>query len=863
MNSRLPTSAISTATRLAVTLAATSVLVASLGGAGWASFRASRSLPEAEGYLAQGAGEIGVLLVGSDRPMLVSAAQTIARELKSFPQDFAGASYDLDFSTLRAKGLFQLPASDVDYLARRWAELAPTLLHPDQPVSLGLLLEQGTKLLNESSDTPLDPSQKTQLLVTAHMLDSLEAFLSPGGVYRSPWTDSRTEQVMEQLQTHFQKLPTPSPGGMTLQIMLPAADDRLALARRSVRILRDVVRRVGMVFPSAELRVEGSLVRATDLLRKREQGLALLVVAGSILSGIGLAIAGRCWKSWLAGVVSSLVIAGLLAGGWTLLHGRFDLHAATSLLLAMPIALIAPTRWISLHVRWRRSEFEPTLTLRVFWSLVMRTLPGVVMAGIATGATAWLSAEPIRPTMMTATAALFTSAVVTMTIAFPMLWGWPPGVAGSSADSLYSMPRRPRLVAAVATTLVILAALGLGRWFLPSWSASIEHPPREAFASSQTPSAEQARRLSQLFREQPSVGRVVELASWIPADQLAKRTSVKTLSVLTQAWKEQPKSDLPIAPASVRQTLRQMTAPEEVAAPADEVLVDRIARLAQQVDGLLGKHSSVDQARRLSAYEKIWREDIDRQWNRVGQVCQPDPVTIADLPASLVAHFYRPDGKWNIVIYPRENRPGSLRTFRQEVLDIDPQAQGPAISFVGTIRSQSHHLLAGVVISSFIAMVTVMCVLRHSTAVIVVLSPVVAGALTSLGLLGWLGMDWNEGTLRAVSHAWPLILSFGLVAGWSSFKSTRWGANSLDAIPIVLFCWSAPLLFSPEAEFVRIGLVMLLASATTASAARWIARNWQAIFHPFEEPVLDAIDPTNENDTSDRFASTIFFKDAA
>jgi hypothetical protein len=775
--------------------------------------------------------------------MLISAAETVGRELKSFPSDFVSASHAWDTSALRSKGLYQLPLADLEYLSSRWSDLATTVLNPDDPISLTHQLAEAGRLLKVSTSQPLEPGEKTVLFASANMLDSLESYLAPGGVYRSSWSDPRVEKCMERIDALIETLPNQQTDGITVRVVVPGSSSGLDQARHSIRILRDVVRRVGLVFPSVEMSVEGSLVQAVDRQKSIEQGLSFAALVGLVLSLVGSLLAWRCWQGSLALGGSLLSTVGLLAGYLTLRFGVFDLGSATWLLLAMPIAALAPARWITLSLRGGEEA-----------SRLHRSLLGTLVASAACGAAGFLGAEPFASFAEVSAVSLLVSVAVTMSLVAPLLGVLWVSDANHSKTPAATLRRSPRLAAVFGMSLVMLASLGLARWMVPAWKPTGERGSKEMFASSQANSAEEARRLAKSLKELSSVGQVIELASWIPVDQLQKRKVVETLSLLANAWNAQAKPASASATAEFRRSLRLIQVPTELASASDEVLVDRTARLARQVEEKLGRLSSVDQDRRLSAFERLWMEDVGRELNRLGKVSGTEPVTIADLPAPLVGRLYRPDGKWTLLVYPKENRPGSLSTFRSQVLEVDPGAVGPAILFVGTIRSQSHRLLFGIAVTLLVAGVLTLVLSRRGWDLTIVMVPTTGGCLASIGLLGWLGMDWNEETIRALSAAWPLMLAAGITAGWSCL-----GGRGVRTVSILLpgwmaVCWALPMLLAAEPELIRWGVALLVGGMVTSIIGWLIAPSWRRM--------VDA-DETLPAAVEEKLASTVFFREAA
>ncbi len=653
------------------------------------------------------------------------------------------------------------------------------------------------------------------------------------------------------------------PTAVTLHVVLGPSRTDTGFLHQSIKILRDVARRVRMVYPSVEIVVTGSLVEQSDQQRGIEQGLAWATLAGFIGTSL-LAWVTLGFRLGTTLVVTNLLLAGWLVGIMTVRHGQLDLAVARQTLLMLPIAMVAPLR---LLLGLRRGATGNGLSLRnLLGSTLIAALAGAVGLGVVGLVFGWLIPSARGSIAEAGAISLLCSMAATVGLA----WFCRPESIPSSTQRNDRIPialgRFARLRATVGTSVVVLGSLGIGRWLggfagEGEWISSTHWSslPAGMVARAEANSAEEARRLAKAFREMPTVGRVVELASWIPPDQAEKLPVIKSLALIVARWKDRPFHQTKPESAGFRQSLRSFDESRGVRSPADQVLVDRAVRIARQIDGRLAKLSAADQDRRLVGFEKLWLDDLNRQFERLSQVTNPDPVSAADLPASLSATLHPAGGPWVVLVHPKEDAAVTLDRFRQEVLEVDPSASGSAITSAGTVVDQLRQLLQGMGLALACTFLVGVLATRSMSRAVLAHLPVVASMVVTAGVLGWLGMDLSTSTLVAWNFAWPIVLVASLSAGW--FAVLREGSVKRGAlvVSIGLMAWSIPMMFAPEGELARIGVTLALASLVIPIVTLALVPGWRAILLPTDDAPRG---PSATTPTQD-LASTVFFHDAA
>jgi hopanoid biosynthesis associated RND transporter like protein HpnN len=196
------------------------------------------------------------------------------------------------------------------------------------------------------------------------------------------------------------------------------------------------------------------------------------------------------------------------------------------------------------------------------------------------------------------------------------------------------------------------------------------------YAVSLADSPAAARRLRRRFEALPTVARVDELGSFLPA-----YPSTET-GLLIQAFRARLAnvaalpSELPqLDPAAVGAALEELFLALRHAAP------DPGDPNVAQLDAFLNALERMpleSQMRLLSDYQNAVLRALHEQFQALAAIADPAPVTAADLPESLRRRFVSDEGDWLVAVYPRfqvwEEAP--LERFVHDLRTIDPEVTG-------------------------------------------------------------------------------------------------------------------------------------------------------------------------------------------
>ena len=287
------------------------------------------------------------------------------------------------------------------------------------------------------------------------------------------------------------------------------------------------------------------------------------------------------------------------------------------------------------------------------------------------------------------------------------------------------------------------------------------------------PSLPAADALAGRLKALPEVSEARTLSDLVPAQQNEKLAIIRDAANLLDITLNPIVTLPPPSDAEVVASLRQAAASLRGAAASagDPGSVDA-RRLAADFEAL----ASGPPAARIRAGQtivpglKVVLGDISASF-------QAQPVTLQNLPPSLVRDWTTPDGRARISVVPKgdANSNKVLRRFIAAVTALAPDAAGPLFS----IRKSGETVLkafiqAGVV--SFIAITTLLfLVLRRPRDVAITMAPIILTGLLTLGSCVVIGQPLNFANIIAL----PLLFGIGVAFHIYFVMSWRSGGSHL------------------------------------------------------------------------------------
>jgi hopanoid biosynthesis associated RND transporter like protein HpnN len=754
-----------------------------------------------------------VVAEGTDRDRMKAALDAVAGRVKARPDLFDRVFHRVDLRTIHDRAVLLLPLDQLEGVRGRVERMEP-LLGPLAPLAwqrlnLQSLLGTAVSTLDaRAAGRSLNPSDEdllAQLPAVAHA--AAAALRDPAG-YHNPWAvaGSRTADRNDERQLTDPQYFFTADGTLAMLVCRPKMATRsFTPAREANDAMRAILAETGPGFPGVTLGLTGLPVLETDEMvrsdvdSRRASGLALFGVA------VLYFVVYRGFRYPL------LTIACLLTGtawalGWaTVTVGHLNILSATFAVMLIGMGDYG-VLWVARYDEARRAGACVAGAMR---STAEHAGPSILTAAVTTALAffatmlvdfravselGWIAGSGV----LFCAAACLTLMPAALTIVERRRAGGdsplsPPGgepavgrtggltpparpdvlaFPSPSAAWLPGLAGRPRAVLAAGVLLLLGCGAFAGRltydhnllhlqphdldsvvWERKlidraaglTWDAmSVAHTREEAVA------------LRARYEALPEVGRVIEVASLVPADQEAKLPAVRAIHERLRALL--PADRVPAVSVSSAERVRELAARVRQAAGDDAVLSGAMADLLGGLDA-----ASADAAGRLAAFDRRLAADLAADLNRLKAVCHPDPITLADLPAELRERYVGANGEFLVRAFAKDSLwdYDTLRGFTAAAATADPVATGKAFRTLEGLRQMKVGFeWAGVYALAAIVLVLLLD-LRRLTDLGLVLFPLAVGVVLTLGVMGLCGVPLNPANMIAL----PLIIGVGVDNG--------------------------------------------------------------------------------------------------
>jgi hopanoid biosynthesis associated RND transporter like protein HpnN len=740
-----------------------------------------------------------VLVKGGDRAQMTAALEYLAAELQARPQSFDRIFYKVDLSALRDRALLYLPVEQIhkiqDSLQGMHLLLEPPLgLGKIDPL-LGWKSLNLIQLLGEAerrtyaipAGSPLRTQDREFFAQLTKITQTAADVLDDPRAYRNPWTSvvpapDGQQDLMAEPQYFFSE-----DGSLAFLLARPAKDlASFTSADKSIDELRQLVADMGAQFPALQFGLTGLPVLENDEMIASQ----LDTATASWLALLGVAvlylIVYRCLRYPFL-TVTTLLIGTVWATGWlTLTVGHLNILSATFAVMLIGVGDYG-VLWVSRYeqerasgadreaaMRWTAISIGPSIvtaaltTALAFFAAMLADFRAVVELGWIAGCGILLCALAcftVLPALLTLTDRHEAAPKITLRLAARREW-------------LPWLNRHPRWVLAGALALVAASAvfafgvrydhnlLNLQARGLESVRWELELIQRTSGAGwhalSITATPEEALALKARYEKLPGVSRVVEVASLIPREQELKLALLRDIQHRLRGLPRRggPISQLPPEPAQVTGQVARLLSALRPLAKADSSAV--LAELGLSLEQLHRKASAAEPAvvaERLRDFDQRLAGDLAEDLHRLRDVCSPQPITTADLPASLRERYVGASGKWLVRVFGAGSlwEYGALQEFVRQVCEVDPDATGKPFTTLDGLRAMKEGFLRAALYALIAMLLVFLADFRNLWHTLLALSPLVAGVVVSLGVMGLFGLPLNPANMIAL----PLILGVG------------------------------------------------------------------------------------------------------
>ncbi|MCI0700881.1 MAG: MMPL family transporter [Planctomycetia bacterium] len=271
-------------------------------------------------------------------------------------------------------------------------------------------------------------------------------------------------------------------------------------------------------------------------------------------------------------------------------------------------------------------------------------------------------------------------------------------------------------------------------------------------AMSTARSREEALKLRSKYESLPEVGKVVEVASLVPADQERKLPAVAAIH--RKLAELPPKEKLPIPNGSDPAAVQRLATKVALLASSDTALSHAASDLAFAVE------QCPVAAERLKHYDRRLASDLASELHKLKAVSRPAPITLADVPPELRERYVGVNGEFLVRAFAKESLWDyeALQTFTTAAQTADPEASGKSFRTLEGLRQMKRGFeWAGLYALGAIVLVLLLD-FRRVSGLLLGLFPLAVGVTLTLGLMGLCGVSLNPANMIAL----PLIVGVGM-----------------------------------------------------------------------------------------------------
>jgi uncharacterized protein len=734
--------------------------------------------------------DVVAVVEGESREQIIPALDEVCRGLAKHKDLFNAVLHQADAPKLRAKGLYYLETAsadpreiDLQKINLLLDQAGPILQGDWSQLSLGSMAATMAAGMNAGSET-----QRRQLLAAMQtelprMVKGLEDALRNPDAYKSPWPDLPLSSALAA-QSASTRLMTED-GRMGFILLRLREEDTQSFAQHDepIKVLRQLAADVQSQNPGTKIGLTGLPIIEHDEMQSSEKSmsaatflsfagvLAVMIVAFGGCRHAVLPMAALCVAMiWTCGCVTvaigyvnvlSIAFASILFG-MGIDYGIYyvarylqvrEETSSTAEALARTTNLVGP------------GILTGALTSTIsFLAAGLTDFPGVSQLGIIAGSgilLCWLGEATLLPAAI-------------------RLMDGDGDKRGRLPESLdlkfWLRPIYvfPRLALAAAVVLTVLMSVGL--YYLrydynllnlqPEGLESVElehklfnQTSRSAwFALSVADTPEQVLQRKKDFLKLPSVERVEEIVSKLPANCEQKRPIIERIHQRLANLPQQA-SQIPVTPLA---HLDRMLA----SAQAMLLSMPEASQISESLGAVRQMFRSVppeEYERRVRRYQQNMANDILRRLRMLQAASTAELPRETDLPESVLARFVGKSHRYLLQVYSKANiwEVGPMGRFVREVRSVDPGATGNPFQVYEASREMKRSFEQAAWYALLAIVPVVLLDFRRLSHFLLAALPMGLGLLQTLGFMGLFDIPLSPANMIVL----PLMLGLGMDTG--------------------------------------------------------------------------------------------------
>jgi hopanoid biosynthesis associated RND transporter like protein HpnN len=744
-----------------------------------------------------------IVVEGRGREQIVPVIDDLAAALSREERQLLAVFARVDTTKLRSKGLYFLPAAQLQGIYRNLDEVAPVLAGDWSRLNAGRL---SATALENAENAVRQAASRRGAKGSAGGVQQASGMMAPAGAANPLAALAPLERYYESLACALERRPFVSPWPMPDELLAQSSqlasqymlspDERfgfvtLKLATgadafnktaESGLVLRRIVAEARQRFPQVKIGLTGLPIMEDDEMNASQASMLL----ASVISMIGVAV---LFIAGFGGIRHALLANAILIIGmaWSFAYatasvGHLNIlsvtFTATLIGIGIDYGVYYCARYLQLRKECDTCEAALLETSRTAGPAIVTGAVTTSISFFAAGCTTFVGVAELG---VIAGGGILLCALAELTVLPAAIYLVDRTSLGRRMPEplavhvwIQPMLRVPRLTLIAGVALTAVLAGGLNKlWYdnnlLNMQAVGLESVELERrlldechqsswYALSIADTPEQLLALKAQYQTLPSVERTEEIVSLIPSDVAAKQPLVQAIGRRL----EKIADHVPLIPVErpdrISQTLYRLSQILALAGPQTPCL-SQIERIRAQ----LARGTVADTYALLSRFQQQAGDALLAQLRQLRDVADPQPPSIADLPPGLVSRFVGQHGKHLLRIYGRGNLwdTQALTQFVHDVRRVDPRVTGNPLQAHEASLEMRRSYQDAAMYSLLVIIAVLWLDFRSVQLALLAALPLGVGVLEAFGLMGWLQIPLNPANLIAL----PLILGIGVDYG--------------------------------------------------------------------------------------------------
>ncbi|HRT70312.1 MAG TPA: MMPL family transporter [Syntrophales bacterium] len=740
-----------------------------------------------------------VVIEGPEPGRSLQFLQKLTPLIEADKKNFRQVFYRIDPDALKSWALLYLDKNDIQNLVTNLEDNRAFLEETAKSPSLVNFFSQvnhelSSKIVSELftgflSETP-DRRQPFDLEFLIRVLNGLKRFLDGSYHFVSPWDTLLSGKVGWDItqEGYFWT----KDKKYLLVFVTPVRGNDLAGTSQRLSALRQYVAQTRQEFPEINAGVTGPEALNADQMGTAFQDMEL----ATLLSLFGLTVLFIIFRKSIRRPVFEMVTL-IMALSWcfgltTLLIGHLNILSITFAPLILGLGIDYGAHWFARYQEEEESGLHSTKS-----ELLRETMenigPGILVAGLSLA----VSFLPLTMTGFKGLAELgvicCTGMVVTniasLTVlpALVMIFDSPRfgrrATGQSPINPMYRMkPKWTIVILAVGTAALIISVWQTSNVRFDLNMLHLQSPDVESvvweekllkgselssiFGQILEPSLEEVRAKTKALKSLPTVSRVESVEDLLPHEQEAKLKMLKRVRPILDGIAFSPTAAQTVDVKALKEVLGRIRFKMLDTEGVGEKLKNQMVEVRTIIDEIREKVDSSEREevqKALVLFEKSLIHDLDDKLQMVRSNVNARPMTVNDLPHSLLERLVSSNGHFLIRVYPKGDvwDPQFLGRFVQDLRSVAPNAVGDPVTLYVFTREFQISVIKAALLSGAFMFVFLLFVMREFKSAFLSIAPLLVGSVWTFGLMPPLGINLN----LANSIFLPLIVGAGVEYG--------------------------------------------------------------------------------------------------